>query len=109
MLLSEKKIEEISSKIMEQKHFLSKEEEAEIDIAIDTFLNDLKSKEINESNINEGFLGSILGGLTGFALGSSVGKVIAGVLGAEKNGMLYNLLTSRAVGTAVGYAIGKAK
>ena len=57
-------------------------------------------------NINEGFLGSLIGGAAGYFIGPSIGRVIARVLGIQK-GILYDLLTSKLVGTALGVGISK--
>jgi hypothetical protein len=57
-------------------------------------------------NIEESFLGSLLGGAAGFFAGPAVGRVIANALGIEK-GIVYDMLTSRLVGTALGAAIAK--
>lgn len=57
-------------------------------------------------NIDEGWLGKIVGGVAGFVIGPTIGKVIAKALGIQK-GLLYDMFTSRLVGAALGSAISK--
>jgi len=64
----------------------------------------IKEKGIN--NMDEGFLGTLLGGAAGFLLGPMVGRVIANALGIEK-GIIFDMLTSRLVSTALGASIAK--
>ena len=57
-------------------------------------------------NIDEGWLGKLVGGVAGFVIGPAIGKVIAKALGIQK-GLLYDMFTSRLVGAAFGSAISK--
>lgn len=57
-------------------------------------------------NLDEGWLGKLVGGVAGFVIGPSIGKVIAKALGIQK-GILYDMFTSRLVGAALGSAISK--
>ncbi len=56
-------------------------------------------------DIDESFLGNILGGAGGAIAGPSIMKAICKALGLEK-GPLYDLLTSRLILTAVGAHFG---
>ena len=58
------------------------------------------------TDIDEGFLSSLIGGAAGFVIGPSIGKIIAKALGIQK-GIFYDMMTSRLVGAALGVAITK--
>lgn len=62
----------------------------------------------NEHNgeLDEGFLGKLVGGVAGFLVGPTIGKIIARTLGVEK-GVLYDMFTSRIVSAALGVALAK--
>jgi len=58
-------------------------------------------------NIEEGFLGGLIGGGIGMLAGPAIGRAICHVLGIKEDGALGKLLTSRLVTTAMGVALGK--
>lgn len=83
------------------------------------FLTESENQELNDwlavfeqeynadiKNIDEGFIGRLVGGAAGFLVGPTIGKIIARALGVEK-GILYDLFTSRLVSAALGSAIAK--
>jgi len=57
--------------------------------------------------IDEGFLGALVGGAAGLLIGPAIGKAICRVLGIDEKGHLGKLMTSRLVTTALGITIGK--
>lgn len=57
--------------------------------------------------IDEGFLGGLIGGAAGLLVGPAIGRALCHVLGIKEDGPLGKLLTSRLVTTAMGYALGK--
>lgn len=57
--------------------------------------------------VDEGFLGALVGGSVGALAGPAIGRAICKALGIEENGNLGKLLTSRLVTTAIGIALGK--
>jgi hypothetical protein len=74
-------------------------------------MSEIFSQEIEKNpeiidNLDEGFLGSLVGGVAGFFVGPMIGKVIANALGVEK-GILYDMFTSKLVGAALGMAVSK--
>lgn len=81
-----------------------------------TFLNEAERIEVQDiitqigdkklSELDEGFLGQILGGVAGYVIGPAIGKVIANALGVEK-GILYDMMTSKLVSVALGASIAK--
>lgn len=64
------------------------------------------AKMIKEGNIDEGFLGALVGGLAGLTAGATIMKAVCKALGLEK-GILYDMLTSKIICAAAGAAIGK--
>jgi len=58
------------------------------------------------NDVDESFIGKLVGGAAGFLAGPAIGKVIANALGIDK-GIVYDMLTSRLVGTALGASIAK--
>ena len=63
------------------------------------------AKAIKEgTDIDEGFLATMLGGLAGVTAGASIMKAVCKALGLEK-GMIYDLLTSKLVCGIAGAAI----
>lgn len=61
----------------------------------------------NGEEIDEGFLGALVGGAAGALAGPAIGRAICRALGIDENGTLGKLLTSRLVTTAIGIALGK--
>ena len=57
--------------------------------------------------IDEGFLGALVGGAAGALAGPAIGRAICKALGIDENGTLGKLITSRLVTTAIGIALGK--
>lgn len=57
--------------------------------------------------VDEGFLGALVGGTAGLLAGPAIGRAICGALGIKEEGVLGKLLTSRLVTTAMGIALGK--
>ena len=84
-------------------NYLNEEENAEVDKWVKMFEDECNN---DLANMDEGFLGKLIGGVSGFLLGPTIGKIIANALGVEK-GVLYDMFTSRLVNTALGSAIGK--
>jgi hypothetical protein len=82
---------------------LSPDQIYEAEQAYDIILEKLKNGE----EIEEGFLGGLMGGAAGFLAGPMIGKAMCSALGIKEDGVLGKLLTSRLVTTAVGIAIGK--
>jgi len=58
-------------------------------------------------DIDEGFLGGLVGGALGALVGPSIGKAVCKVLGIDEKGHLGKLFTSRLVTTALGITLGK--
>lgn len=83
--------------------FLTESENAEVDQWVREFQEEFGT---DLSNLDEGFLGKLVGGVTGFLVGPTIGKIIANALGVEK-GILYDMFTSRLVNAALGTAIAK--
>lgn len=83
--------------------------DSEIEL-VESYINETRSLLISngmpEDNINEGFLGKLVGGAAGFLIGPKIGRVVARALGIEK-GVMYDMLTSKLVGTALGVSITK--
>jgi hypothetical protein len=69
----------------------------------DKILEKLKKGE----DIEEGFLGGLIGGGIGFLAGPAIGKALCHALGIKEDGILGKLLTSQLVTTAIGVALGK--
>ena len=61
----------------------------------------------NGEELEEGFLGALVGGSIGALAGPSIGRAICKALGIDENGNLGKLLTSRLVTTAIGISLGK--
>jgi hypothetical protein len=80
--------------------YLTESENTEVDRWVDIFENE------HESELDESFLGKLVGGVAGFLVGPTVGKIIARTLGVEK-GVLYDMFTSRIVSAALGVALAK--
>jgi hypothetical protein len=57
--------------------------------------------------VDEGFLGALVGGAAGALAGPAIGRAICRALGISEDGTLGKLLTSRLVTTAIGIALGK--
>jgi hypothetical protein len=57
--------------------------------------------------VDEGFLGALVGGAAGALAGPAIGRAICRALGISEEGTLGRLLTSRLVTTAIGIALGK--
>jgi len=82
-------------------HYLTEQENAQVDEYVKMF----ESEYGNDlSQLDEGFLGKIVGGVAGFLIGPTIGRIIANALGIEK-GILYDMFTSRLVSTALGSAL----
>ncbi len=60
-----------------------------------------------KEEVDEGFLGALVGGTAGALAGPAIGRAICRALGIEEGGTLGKLLTSRLVTTAIGIALGK--
>lgn len=73
---------------------------------VDEWVNLFEKDNMKLQDIDEGFLGKLVGGVGGFLVGPTIGKIIAKALGIEK-GVLYDMFTSRLVGAALGSAIAK--
>ena len=83
--------------------FLTESENAEVDKWVREFQEEYGN---DLANLDEGFLGKLVGGVTGFLVGPTIGKIIANALGVEK-GILYDMFTSRIVNAVLGTAIAK--
>ena len=94
-----------SSRIFEADEIkdLSENQILEAEAAYDIIVEKLKNGE----QIEEGFLGALVGGVAGAVAGPAVGRAICAVLGIKEDGALGKLLTSRLVTTAMGIALGK--
>ncbi len=69
--------------------------------------NKMAAMILENKDIDEGFVSTLLGGTAGFLIGPMIGRAIAKVLGVER-GILFDLLTSKMVGTALGSALANA-
>lgn len=69
--------------------------------------NEILEKLNDDSNIDEGFWGSVLGAGAGALAGPAVGRAMCKALGIDEKGHLGKLLTSRLVTAAIGAALGK--
>lgn len=58
------------------------------------------------NNLDESWLGKLVGGAAGFVIGPSIGRIIANALGVDR-GVLYDMFTSRVVSAALGVALAK--
>lgn len=94
-----------TSRIFESEQIkdLSPDQIFEAEKAYDVILEKIKNGE----EIEEGFLGGLIGGATGFLVGPAIGKAICTALGIKEDGVLGKLLTSRLVTTSIGIALGK--
>jgi uncharacterized protein YcfJ len=68
---------------------------------------DILEKIKNGEDLDEGFLGALIGGGIGAVAGPAIGKAICAALGISETGVLGKLLTSRLVTTSIGIALGK--
>ncbi len=75
----------------------------EAEKAYDIILEKIKKGE----EVDEGFLGGLIGGGIGAIAGPMIGKAMCAALGIKEDGVLGKLLTSRLVTTAMGIALGK--
>ena len=89
----------IHEQILEERQLIIEQKSDELAQAI---------KERTE--VDEGFLSTMLGGLAGVTAGAAIMKAVCKALGLEK-GMIYDLLTSKLVcgiaGAAIANIIGK--
>ena len=94
-----------SSKIFEAEEVMgtTPEQLQEAEKAYGILLEKLKKGE----EVDEGFLGALVGGAAGALAGPAIGRAICRALGIDENGNLGKLLTSRLVTTAIGIALGK--
>jgi len=94
-----------SSKIFESEEIkdLSSSQVVEAETAYYHILEKLKNGE----DLEEGFLGALIGGGIGATAGPAIGRAICTALGINENGVLGKLLTSRLVSTSIGIALGK--
>ena len=76
----------------------------ETEMIIESYSEEIFNLIKNGNDIDESFLGTLIGGTAGVLLGPIIGRTLARVLGVEK-GLLYNLLTSKMVTGAIGAAI----
>lgn len=79
---------------------LTESENTEVDRWVSICENEYKGE------LDESFLGKLIGGVAGFLIGPTIGKIIARTLGVEK-GVLYDMFTSRIVSAALGVALAK--
>lgn len=83
--------------------YLNEAENAEVEKWVRLFEEECGG-DIN--NLDEGWLGKLVGGAAGFVIGPSIGRIIANALGVDR-GVLYDMFTSRVVSAALGVAIAK--
>lgn len=92
-------MKELHNYILEQKEML-----------IESKSDELAQMLIEGQEINEGFLGTLIGGLAGISAGAAIMKAVCKAIGVDK-GPLYDLLTSKVIcgvaGAAIGNSIGK--
>lgn len=103
------KLSENDKQIVENMNLDNIFTQEEIDEISNYFKDSLKNMGLNEEqikDIDEGFLGKVVGGLAGFVIGPKIGRIIAKALGIEK-GILYDMFNSKLVGAALGSAIVK--
>lgn len=72
----------------------------------DKIIEALQQAKANETPIEEGVIGGILGTVGGAVFGPSVMKAICNALGVDERGTFGSLLTSRAILTIVGAKLG---
>jgi uncharacterized protein YcfJ len=94
-----------SSRIFESEEIkdMTPDQIQEAEKAYYQILEKLNKKE----EVDEGFLGALVGGTAGALAGPAIGRAICRALGIEEGGTLGKLLTSRLVTTAIGIALGK--
>jgi len=94
-----------SSKIFESEEIKDMEPDQiqEAEKAYYQILDKIKKGE----EIDEGFLGALVGGAAGALAGPAIGRAICKALGIDEKGTLGKLITSRLVTTAIGIALGK--
>lgn len=83
--------------------YLNEAENAEVEKWVRLFEEECGG-DIN--NLDESWLGKLVGGAAGFVIGPSIGRIIANALGVDR-GVLYDMFTSRVVSAALGVAIAK--
>lgn len=92
-------MKELHNYILEQKEIL-----------IESKSDELAQMLREGKEIDEGFLGALIGGLAGISAGAAIMKAVCKAIGVEK-GLLYNLLTSKVIcgvaGAAIGDSVGK--
>lgn len=80
------------------------ESEPQNDILVESKAEEIATI-LKENNLEEGFIGTVLGGIAGMTAGAAIMKAVCKTLGLEK-GVLYDVLTSKMVCAAAGAAIG---
>ena len=78
----------------------------DLDVQYDKIIESLQKAKENQTPIDEGILGALIGGTTGFVFGPKVMNAICSALGIDPKGALGSLMTSRLIMTAVAGKIG---
>lgn len=78
----------------------------DLDVQYDKIIESLQKAKKNQTPIDEGILGALIGGTTGLVFGPKVMNAICSALGIDPKGALGSLMTSRLIMTAVAGKIG---
>lgn len=75
-------------------------------LVYDELIQKLQEAKENNTPINEGIFGALMGGLTGATVGPTIMNAVCKALGIDPKGSMGNLFTSRLICTAVAGYIG---
>ncbi len=76
------------------------------ELTYDKIIAQLQEAKDNNTPIEEGIIGAVIGGVAGATIGPKVMKAICKALGVDEKGPLGSLITSRLILTAVGTSVG---
>lgn len=76
------------------------------ELTYDKIIAQLQEAKENDTPIEEGIIGAVIGGVAGATIGPKVMKAICKALGVDEKGPLGSLITSRLILTAVGTSVG---
>lgn len=78
----------------------------DLDVQYDKIIEALQEAKANQTPLDEGILGALVGGAAGFTFGPRIMNAICDALGINPKGALGSLMTSRLIMTAVAGKIG---